>query len=136
MPAGHNVSRGIYIRLRRYESHDFISYDEIAGVMAHEMSHIVHGNHSAEFYEVTIVYLWGYIHIAGLDIIVRHICIYIFISKGEYEGNFLMAQELLFTSLQLISYQLHPMQLPSYQLMEEIQEQHAQYLIRYILTFF
>ena len=52
MPAGNKVhSRGIYIRLRRPQSHEFLPYDDIFGTMCHEVTHIVHGSHSAEFYE-------------------------------------------------------------------------------------
>ena len=43
----------IEVRLREPSVHDFKSYEEeIVGTICHELSHIVHGNHSAEFYKL------------------------------------------------------------------------------------
>jgi len=56
---GYNMARGdartslgIHIRLRRPKSHTLIPYEEVRDVMAHELAHIRHGPHSAEFYEL------------------------------------------------------------------------------------
>ena len=40
----------IALRLRRPKSHDLYPFEHNLAVMIHEMSHIVHGNHSANFY--------------------------------------------------------------------------------------
>ncbi|GMH68643.1 hypothetical protein TrRE_jg9998, partial [Triparma retinervis] len=54
MPLGDGLSsRGIYIRLRHPSTHAFLDYGSLAGTMAHEVAHIKHGGHSAEFYEWT-----------------------------------------------------------------------------------
>jgi len=57
--AGYNTPRmdgrsssGIHLRLRRPRSHELIPYEEVAGVMCHEIAHNVHGSHSFEFYEL------------------------------------------------------------------------------------
>ena len=39
------------LRLRRPRSHEFVSFEHCLKVMWHEMAHIVHGNHSAAFYQ-------------------------------------------------------------------------------------
>eukprot|EP00520_Triparma_pacifica_P016123 CAMPEP_0118633642 /NCGR_PEP_ID=MMETSP0785-20121206/1111_1 /TAXON_ID=91992 /ORGANISM="Bolidomonas pacifica, Strain CCMP 1866" /LENGTH=168 /DNA_ID=CAMNT_0006524541 /DNA_START=347 /DNA_END=850 /DNA_ORIENTATION=+ len=52
MPNGDGkTSRGIYIRLRHPQTHAFYDYPQISGTLAHEISHIKHSSHSAEFYE-------------------------------------------------------------------------------------
>ena len=44
-------SRGIWVRLRKPKSHDFYDYEgHLVKTMAHEMTHNLHGSHSAEFY--------------------------------------------------------------------------------------
>jgi hypothetical protein len=52
MPYGDKKrSRGIYIRLRHAKSHTFYDYEgHLVKTMAHEITHIMHGNHSADFY--------------------------------------------------------------------------------------
>ncbi|KAJ1457638.1 WLM domain-containing protein [Pelagophyceae sp. CCMP2097] len=42
----------IAIRLRRPRSHDFYHFEHCVAVVIHEMTHIVHGNHSASFYQL------------------------------------------------------------------------------------
>lgn len=54
---GYNLSRGkgvhqIHVRLRRPSSHELLSYEEVAGVLIHEMAHCEIGPHSVEFYEL------------------------------------------------------------------------------------
>ena len=53
MPAGDGVtSQRIALRLRRPRSHELHSFEHCMQVMLHEMSHIAHGNHSAQFYQM------------------------------------------------------------------------------------
>jgi len=49
---GPNCAHTIAIRLRRPKSHDLLSFEHSLKVMWHEMAHIVHGNHSAAFYQL------------------------------------------------------------------------------------
>ena len=43
----------IEIRLREPGNHSFIDFEyHVVGTMCHELAHIVHGNHSAEFYDL------------------------------------------------------------------------------------
>eukprot|EP00569_Conticribra_weissflogii_P015067 CAMPEP_0171399346 /NCGR_PEP_ID=MMETSP0880-20121228/6565_1 /TAXON_ID=67004 /ORGANISM="Thalassiosira weissflogii, Strain CCMP1336" /LENGTH=488 /DNA_ID=CAMNT_0011913505 /DNA_START=764 /DNA_END=2226 /DNA_ORIENTATION=- len=42
----------IHLRLRRPRTHDFYSYEEIAGTMCHELAHCEVGPHNARFYKV------------------------------------------------------------------------------------
>lgn len=42
----------IHLRLRHTQSHRFYCYDEIAGVMCHELAHCEVGPHNAQFYKV------------------------------------------------------------------------------------
>ena len=48
---GPGAAHTIALRLRRPRSHDFVSFEHCLKVMWHEMAHIVHGNHSAAFYQ-------------------------------------------------------------------------------------
>jgi hypothetical protein len=46
-------SHSIHLRLRSAQDHSIVlSYEEVAGVMAHEMAHCVHGPHNAAFYKL------------------------------------------------------------------------------------
>lgn len=55
---GYNASDGrgahrIHLRLRDPTNHSILlPYEDVAGTMAHEMAHCVHGNHSAQFYRL------------------------------------------------------------------------------------
>ncbi|KAI2510819.1 WLM domain [Fragilaria crotonensis] len=55
---GYNQSRGdgrhtIHLRLRDAKNHAILmSYEQVAGTMAHELAHCVHGPHSASFYKL------------------------------------------------------------------------------------
>ena len=52
-PAGDGVtSLRIAIRLRQPRSHELHTFEHCMKVMIHEMSHIVHGNHSSDFYRL------------------------------------------------------------------------------------
>lgn len=52
-PAGDGkTSLRIALRLRQPKSHELHSFDHCMRVMIHEMSHIMHGNHSAQFYQL------------------------------------------------------------------------------------
>jgi len=48
------TSHTIHLRLRqpRNHQHQFFSYEDVAGTMAHELSHCVHQNHSQAFYKL------------------------------------------------------------------------------------
>jgi hypothetical protein len=46
------TSERIALRLRAPRSHELHSFDHAMRVLIHEISHIVHGNHSASFYQV------------------------------------------------------------------------------------
>ena len=48
---GPGAAHTIALRLRRPRSHEFVSFEHCLKVMWHEMAHIVHGNHSAAFYQ-------------------------------------------------------------------------------------
>ena len=48
---GPGAAHTIALRLRCPRSHDFVSFEHCLKVMWHEMAHIVHGNHSAAFYQ-------------------------------------------------------------------------------------
>ena len=53
VPAGDGVtSHRIALRLRQPRSHELHSFEHCMQVMLHEMSHIAHGNHSAQFYQM------------------------------------------------------------------------------------
>ena len=53
VPAGDGVtSQRIALRLRQPRSHELHSFEHCMQVMLHEMSHIAHGNHSAQFYQM------------------------------------------------------------------------------------
>jgi len=53
VPAGDGItSHRIALRLRQPRSHELHSFEHCMKVMLHEMSHIVHGNHSAQFYQM------------------------------------------------------------------------------------
>ncbi len=51
------TSHTIHLRLRQPNSnnhqHEFFSYQDVAGTMAHELSHCVHQNHNQAFYKLT-----------------------------------------------------------------------------------
>jgi DNA-dependent metalloprotease WSS1 len=54
---GYNKSRGhgheIYLRLRQPENHNqLFPYEDVAGTMAHELAHCVHGPHNVSFYRL------------------------------------------------------------------------------------
>jgi hypothetical protein len=55
---GYNYGNGrggkheIHLRLRRPSSHTFYSYEHVAGVMIHELTHCEIGPHSADFYQL------------------------------------------------------------------------------------
>ena len=52
VPAGDGqTSLRIALRLRAPKSHELYPFDHNMRVMLHEMAHIVHGNHSAQFYQ-------------------------------------------------------------------------------------
>ena len=48
---GPGAAHTIALRLRRPRSHEFVSFEHCLKVMWQEMAHIVHGNHSAAFYQ-------------------------------------------------------------------------------------
>ena len=50
-PRRPHLLRPLPLRLRRPRSHEFVSFEHCLKVMWHEMAHIVHGNHSAAFYQ-------------------------------------------------------------------------------------
>jgi hypothetical protein len=48
-----NRTHTIHLRLRDVRNHDrLLSYEEVAGTMAHELAHCVHGPHDARFYKL------------------------------------------------------------------------------------
>jgi DNA-dependent metalloprotease WSS1 len=54
---GYNQSRGdehaIHLRLRQPQNHSqLLPYEDVAGTMAHELAHCVHGPHSVSFYRL------------------------------------------------------------------------------------
>jgi len=49
---GRMKSHSIHLRLRRPQNHQLIPWEDVAGTMAHELSHCVHQNHGAGFYKL------------------------------------------------------------------------------------
>uniref|UniRef100_A0A7S4AGF4 WLM domain-containing protein n=1 Tax=Pseudo-nitzschia australis TaxID=44445 RepID=A0A7S4AGF4_9STRA len=49
---GRIKSHSIHLRLRRPRDHQLIPWEDVAGTMAHELSHCVHQNHGAGFYKL------------------------------------------------------------------------------------
>ena len=49
---GRIKSHSIHLRLRRPRDHQLIAWEDVAGTMAHELSHCVHQNHGAGFYKL------------------------------------------------------------------------------------